>query len=89
MKTSGLLREVLSKHYKKVGETMINKPSDINRLIKKNPDLVFVGVKNNPIPSKSGDEKLTLVDHLEKNNLRSVAAILLGALLKFLGGLDF
>jgi D-alanine-D-alanine ligase len=69
VKTSGLLREVLSKHYKKVGETMINKPSDINRLIKKNPDLVFVGVKNNPIPSKSGDEKLTLVDHLEKNNI--------------------
>jgi len=70
VKSSGLLREVLSQHFKKVGETMLDKPSDIKRLIKKNPDLVFVGVKNLPVPSKLNSDKLSLIDHLEKNKIR-------------------
>ena len=45
LKTSKMICHVLQNHYTKVGFTIIRKKSDLEELVKKKPDLVFLGVK--------------------------------------------
>lgn len=63
------IREVLSKHYSQVGETLVNNLSDLRALIKSKPDLVFLGVKKIPADSNLdflGSNKIWLSDYLDQ-----------------------
>lgn len=72
-KSSTLIQEVLRNHYESVGETIINSVEDLLTLIAKKPDLVFVGIKNVPLPN-SIDKKLVPSDYLEQNGIQYVGS---------------
>lgn len=73
-KSSFLVREVLEKEYTKVGETIINTSEDVAKLLRKNPDLVFLGIKNSPLPSKLGKLHNVLSDYLEAHSIHYVGS---------------
>lgn len=48
LKSCEMIYDVLSEHYEKVGITMIHNIDDLDKLVEKAPDLVFLGIKNMP-----------------------------------------
>lgn len=73
-KSSALVREALKPHYATVGETIVNNVADVRKLIKKSPDLVFVGIKNVPLAGKAVDAKACISDYLEKHSIQYVGS---------------
>lgn len=67
-----LIQKVLCNYYETVGISIINKVKDMYDLVEKNPDLVFVGVKNVAIPMTNNN--LVPSDYLEENSIQYVGA---------------
>jgi D-alanine-D-alanine ligase len=65
------MQESLAKSYKTVGITIVDNQSDLEALIQKNPDIVFLGMSN--IPRKATAAKsspcIWLADALNKNDI--------------------
>lgn len=72
-KSSAMVHKALSNYYCTVGETIINNPKDMDTLITKKPDLVFVGVKNIPL-SNNSTTKLVPSDYLDQNDIQYVGS---------------
>ena len=62
--------KILQKRYKKVFVTSITNKKDLNKLVKRKPDLVFSGVKY----FEFNKEKIWLNDHLEKYGIPYIAS---------------
>lgn len=60
------IQAVLKKHYRTVNVTLVNDVSDLNSLVLKQPDLVFMGMKY--LPDVSG-QKIWISAFLEANNI--------------------
>lgn len=63
---------VLRKRYKRVGVTTVNNIYDLEKLVNKKPDLVFVGMKYVPAPAVNGkmvSSKIWITEFLEQNNI--------------------
>jgi D-alanine-D-alanine ligase len=63
---------VLSRHYKKVGITIVNSLADLDVLAAKSPDLVFLGMKFIPMNSGLGwqdPDKIWLADYLDEHGI--------------------
>ncbi len=63
---------VLSKHYAKVGITIVSNLLDLKILVAKNPDLVFLGMKFIPVNSSLGfsdPNKIWIADYLDEHNI--------------------
>src|SRR2546422_735150 len=63
---------VLSKHYAKVGVTIVNDLSDLESLVKLRPDLVFLGMTFLPVNSELGrndPDKIWLAEYLDELNI--------------------
>ncbi len=54
LKSCVMIREVLSQYYDSVRITYINNENDLNDLIERKPDLVFLGFKNMPSTKMAG-----------------------------------
>lgn len=66
------IQQVLSKHYAKVGITLINNRLDLERLLSIKPDLVFLGMKFLPMHPDIGfsdPEKIWMSDYLSDNGI--------------------
>ena len=71
-KSSIMIQTLLEKHYEKVGFTIINNQSDLQILISKQPDLVFLAVKQVPsyLPKDlSLGAKIWVSEFLDENNI--------------------
>jgi len=67
-KSCGMIKAVLEQQYQKVGVTFVSDTNDLDRLVNKQPDLVFLGVKN--VPSEQDPESLVWVsDYLDKRGI--------------------
>lgn len=63
---------VLSKHYKKVGVTVINNLEDLGVLVASKPDLVFLGVRYLPVHYELGFtdvERIWISDYLDEHEI--------------------
>lgn len=63
---------VLSKHYSKVGVSIVNNISDLNKLVALKPDLVFMGMKFIPTNHALGlddPDKIWLAEYLDKHDI--------------------
>jgi len=64
---------VLKKHFTEVGTTVIKKESDLENLVKKNPDLVFSGVKyvgfTKDVTDRESTGKIWLSEYLESKGI--------------------
>ncbi len=61
---------VLSRHYSRVGITIINNLTDLQALVALRPDLVFLGMKFIPLGDDlRGDDRIWLSDHLESEGI--------------------
>lgn len=71
--TQNSIFETLNKHYSKVNLSVIEKESDLHKLVQNRPDLVFSGVKYVGFSSNStkreSSEKIWLTDFLDENNI--------------------
>jgi D-alanine-D-alanine ligase len=66
------LRATLSKHYRKVGVTIVNDMADLERLVAKNPDLVVLGMKLvllDPVKSYDDSRKMWLSTYLAAHGI--------------------
>lgn len=64
--------KVLSKHYKHVGVSTVNTRADLDVLIAKQPDLVFMGMKYIPLNPELGIQdpnKLWVSDYLDQHDI--------------------
>ena len=71
-RSSDAILRVLKKYYTRVGVTIINDLSDLDDLVRVNPDLVFLGMKYLPRNKSVGmndPDKLWIADFLEENNI--------------------
>ncbi len=65
-------RAVLSKHYTKVGVTIVNDLADLERLVRLRPDLVFLGMKfvpTNPAMGFHDPNKIWITEYLDKHGI--------------------
>lgn len=63
---------VLTKHYTRVGITIVNNLSDLKELVALKPDLVFLGMKFIPVNSALGIQdtnRIWLSDYLDSNDI--------------------
>ena len=65
-----LILSILLRHYENVVITQINSLDDLDKLAKRNPDLVFSGVKH----FNFDDHELWLNDYLDKHNILYIAS---------------
>lgn len=66
------LLEVLSKNFQRVGVTVLSDISDLNLLVKKRPDLVFLGMKFLPIDFEASENeqgKVWITDFLDLHEI--------------------
>ena len=66
------IKDVLSKHYKRVDIVIINQRADLSALVSSRPDLVFLGMEFIPTNPELGIDdldKIWLADYLESNNI--------------------
>jgi D-alanine-D-alanine ligase len=66
-KSCNMLYEELTKHYRFVGVTEINGVNDLELLVAKNPDLVFMGMKFIPHPITG--KKIWISEYLSQHNI--------------------
>jgi len=69
--------QVLSKHYSKVGITIVNTLADLNALVAKRPDLVVLGMKQVLLDESTSYEdspKLWLSSHLKQQGITFVGS---------------
>lgn len=65
-------KAALDKHYKSVGITIVNAMSDLQALVARKPDLVFLGMSFLPVNPNLGredTEKIWLTDYLERHGI--------------------
>lgn len=69
--SAAMIRDVLEKHYTHVGVTTISTVHDLQAVVAKRPDLVFLGVKNVPYAASFSrpSAKIWLAAYLEAHNL--------------------
>jgi D-alanine-D-alanine ligase len=71
--TQAIIFQTLSKHYAKVKLSVIEKESDLKKLVQNRPDLVFSGIKyvgfNSDSTKRESSEKLWLTDFLDENDI--------------------
>ena len=60
---------VLSKHYTRVGVTTVNNLSDLEGLVRMNPNLVFTGTSSIPINDISGESIVLISDYLDEQGI--------------------
>ena len=66
------IRKVLTKHFKHVGVSTVNTCADLDVLVAKQPDLVFLGMKyvpSNPVLGIHDPNKIWLGDYLDKHDI--------------------
>jgi D-alanine-D-alanine ligase len=65
------ISKVLSKYYTDVNVTLVDTLSDLELLVERNPDLVFLGMKFVPEEeaNNENDSKIWISDYLDKNNI--------------------
>jgi D-alanine-D-alanine ligase len=66
------IRAVLAKHYTKVGITIVNDMDDLAKLVRKKPDLVFLGMKfvpRNPHLGSHDPQKIWLAHYLGSHGI--------------------
>lgn len=66
------IQAVLAKHYSRVGITLVNNISDLEKLVALKPDLVFLGMKFIPVNPELGfqdAERIWLSDYLEEYDI--------------------
>lgn len=61
------LRATLRRHYANVGITIINSSDDLESIVAKAPDLVFMGMKY--VPDASSGNRIWISNFLERNNI--------------------
>jgi len=57
IRSRNMIKDVLERYYKTVNISIVNDSSDLEKLISKNPDLVFSGVKRLPISKYKSEGK--------------------------------
>jgi D-alanine-D-alanine ligase len=69
--SSDAILAVLSKHYARVGVTIVNDLSDLEALVALQPDLIFLGMKFVPVDSSLDRQapKVWLADYLDEHNI--------------------
>lgn len=67
LKSSDALLKLLKAHYTTVNVSTVNTVLDLNALVLKNPDLVFVGMKY--VPGLLPGNKVWIAGHLEKHGI--------------------
>ena len=60
LQSATMIFDVLSRHYRRVGMSHISTPSDLRAVTYAQPDLVFLGMKNMPLPGRFAPNKLWL-----------------------------
>src|SRR5258708_28963724 len=71
-KSREAIRIVLAKHYTDVRISIVNKLADLEALVSRQPDLVFLGMKfipANPLLDFQGKERIWLSQYLDENNI--------------------
>lgn len=70
-KSCDMVAETLKKHYARVEVTYVNKVSDIELVVSKSPDLVFLGIKNMPLAilGHKNPDKIWISDYLDQNGI--------------------
>lgn len=63
------IKAVLGQHYNRVGVTIVNDASDLEAVIAKNPDLVFIGVKRLPDGPDDSAPKVWVNDYLDEHGI--------------------
>lgn len=66
------VKKVLEKHYTSVDITIVNSLSDLEALVLRKPDLVFLGMKYLPVNPEAGwldPEKIWITDYLEQRGI--------------------
>ena len=71
-KSRDAILAVLNKYYERVGITIVNNLSDLDKLVAKNPDLVFLGMKfipSNPALGLNDPNKIWIADYLDQHRI--------------------
>lgn len=66
------IHRILSRHYRRVGITIVDNQSDLDGLVANSPDLVFLGLKfipKNPALGRLDPERIWLSDYLDAHGI--------------------
>ncbi|GAC1387000.1 MAG: hypothetical protein NVS1B7_6320 [Candidatus Saccharimonadales bacterium] len=65
-KSADMIQNVLAKHYQTVKVTAINNQEDLDLLVERRPDLVFLGVKSVPTTHSAIPKRIWLSEYLDE-----------------------
>lgn len=77
-KSSDMIQAVLERRYSNVETTVVNNLSDLDNLVSRRPDLVFLGMKNIPAttsPAQKRPTKIWLSSYLEANGINYTGSV--------------